>query len=88
MQTATAHMPQMTLSSTAPSPRIAPLQPLLLKYTACSRGVREASANTNTATMPTCVLDAVAPTQQLTMTRGSLLTAQGPPLQLTRDRAA
>ena len=52
MQAATARMPQMTLSSTVPSPRIAPLQLLWLKYAGCSTGPGEASADTNIAAMP------------------------------------
>ena len=81
MQAVTARMPQTTLSSTAPSPQIAPLQLLWLKYAGCSTGQGEASADTNTAAMPTCVLDAIAPTQQLTATGGSPLRARGSPPQ-------
>ena len=76
MQAVTARMPQTTLSSTTPSPKIAPLQLLWLKYAGCSTG--EASADTNTTAMPTCVLDAIALTQQLTATGGSPFRAQGP----------
>ena len=81
MQAETARMPRMTLSSTAPPPRIAPLQLLWLKYAGCSTGPGEASPNTNTAAMPTCVLDVITPTQQLTVTGGSLFRARGPPPQ-------
>ena len=52
MQAVTARMPQMTLSSTGPSPRIALQQLLWLKHAGCSTGPGEASANTNTAAMP------------------------------------